>query len=168
VPCQSVTPIEMYARIIVALDGSLLAEEILPHVAALAEKFDSTVILVRAVLPIEKVAAFVEPSIGAVPVDPSLIEETVESELEEAQKYLEHVANSLRPKGLKVQTECPPGTAADAIVESARRTNAELIALTTHGRGGLGRLIFGSVADAVLQHAPCPVLLLRSRNKNAD
>src|SRR5437879_11620232 len=144
----------VYARIIIALDGSPLAEEILPHVATLAEKFDSTVILLRAVLPIDKVAALVEPSIGAVPIDPSLIEETVETELEEAERYLEHVANSLRPRGIKVQTERPAGSATDAIVDSVRRNSAELIALTTPGGGGLCRLVFGRVSDGVLRQAP--------------
>ena len=152
----------MYDRIAVALDGSPLAEQILPHVVALAEKFGSALILVRAVLPVEKVAALVEPAVAGVPVDPTLIEETIESEERDARTYLEHVANALRQRGISVQTEHPQGVAAEVIVDAARRAQANLIALTTHGRSGLGRLIFGSVADEVLHKAPSPVLLVRS------
>jgi nucleotide-binding universal stress UspA family protein len=56
------------------------------------------------------------------------------------------------------------GEAADAIVEQAAENGANLIIMSSHGRGGLGRLVFGSVADAVLRHSPVPVLLLRSSN----
>jgi len=143
----------MYDRIAVALDGSPLAEQILPHVEALAERFGSTLVLVRAILPVQKVAALVEPSVAGVPLDPMLIEETIESEEHDARTYLEHVANALRQRGFSVQTEHPHGVAAEAIVEAARRAQADLIALTTHGRSGLGRLIFGSVAEEVLRKA---------------
>jgi nucleotide-binding universal stress UspA family protein len=156
----------MYERIVVALDGSALAEKILPHVEALAEKFGSTLTLVRAVMPVEKVAALIEPAVAEVPVDPGLIEETVEAEEGEARAYLEHVADALRRPGIKVQTEVPLDSAVEAIVDCARRTQADLVGLTTHGRSGLSRLVFGSVADGVLRGAPCPVLLARSREKS--
>jgi len=153
----------VYERIVVALDGSAVAEQILPHVRALAEKFGSTLILVRAIMPVEKVAALIEPSIGGVPLDPELIEETIESEEHEATTYLEHVANDLRLRGLTVNTEDPPGAAVDVILDCARQTQADLIALTTHGRSGLQRIVYGSVADGVVRRAPCPVLLVRVR-----
>lgn len=151
----------MYERIVVALDGSPLAEQILPYVTALAEKFGSTLTLAQAIMPIEKLAALVEPAAGGVPLDPSIIEETTETEEQEARAYLEQVADRLGQRGLGVNIEIPQGSAAEAIVESARKTRAELIALTTHGRSGLRRLVFGSVADGVLRSAPCPVLLVR-------
>jgi nucleotide-binding universal stress UspA family protein len=152
----------MYERIVVALDGSELAERILPHVEALAEKFGSSVTLVRAIMPLAQIAALVEPASGGVALDPTLIDETVESEEHEAAAYLEHVANALRQRGLTVQTEHPEGPPEQALLECATRLNADLIALTTHGRGGLERLFFGSVADSVLRKAPCPVLLVRT------
>jgi nucleotide-binding universal stress UspA family protein len=152
----------MYDRIIVALDGSPLAEQVLSHVEALAERFGSTLILVRAILPLGKVAALVEPGVAGVPVDPTLVEEMIESEEHDAHTYLEHVANAFRQRSISVQTEHPYGVAAEAIVDATRRAQADLIALTTHGRSGLGRLIFGSVADEVLHKAPGPVLLVRS------
>jgi nucleotide-binding universal stress UspA family protein len=153
----------VYERIVVALDGSAMAEQILPYVEALAEKFASSLTLMRAIMPIEKVAALVEPAIGGVPLDPSLIEDTVESEEHEATTYLEHVANDLRLRGLTVNVEIPQGSAVDTILECARQTQADLIALTTHGRSGLQRLVYGSVADGVVRQATSPVLLVRVR-----
>ncbi|HEY0581479.1 MAG TPA: universal stress protein [Chloroflexota bacterium] len=153
----------MYDRIIVALDGSPLAEQVLPHVEALAEKFSSTIILVRAIMPVTQVAALVEPSIGGVPLDPTLIEETIESEEEEAEGYLATVASALRLKGLQVESERAEGPAAEAIVECATLRHADLIGLTTRGRSGLSKLVFGSVAESVLKKASCPCLLVKAR-----
>lgn len=152
----------MYERIAVALDGSPLAEQILPHVETLAEHFGSTLILVRAVLPVENVAALVDPVISGVPLDPTLVQDTTEADEQEARTYLDQVATALRQRGISVQTEQPHGAAAEAIVDTARRAHADLIALTTHGRSGLGRLLFGSVADEVLHKTTRPVLLVRS------
>jgi nucleotide-binding universal stress UspA family protein len=60
-----------------------------------------------------------------------------------------------------LELQQPEGTAAEMILEHARRMKTDLIALTTHGRSGLGRVVFGSVADEVLRKAPCPVLLVQ-------
>jgi nucleotide-binding universal stress UspA family protein len=152
----------MYDRILVALDGSVLAEQIVPHVEALAERFGSTVILLRAIPPpsviIPGAGAGAEPVAGAV-VDPTPI---VEAERQQATTYLEAVADRLKAKGYTVDCEEPEGHADEILVRRARDLGVGLIALTTHGRGGLARAIFGSVADAVLRKAPCPVLLVRA------
>jgi nucleotide-binding universal stress UspA family protein len=155
----------MYTRIIVALDGSELAERVLPYVEALAEKFGSAVILLRATAPPEVLAASAAgtgpplmPADRPMPVDPTPI---IEAERQEAASYLGMLAGRLRRRGLAVTHEHHEGLAADVIVARARESRAALIAMTTHGRGGLGRLLFGSTADAVLRHAPCPVLLVR-------
>jgi nucleotide-binding universal stress UspA family protein len=148
----------MYARILAALDGSELGERILPHVEALAEKFGSAVTLLMVTTPVERAVA-AEAITGTdafVDVMP-----LVEEERREAAKYLEHMADRLRSRGLAVQCEQPQGTAAEMILEHAHRMNTDLIALTTHGRSGLRRVVFGSVADEVLRKAPCPVLLVR-------
>jgi nucleotide-binding universal stress UspA family protein len=63
--------------------------------------------------------------------------------------------------GIAVETSTPEGPPEHAILEAARGWPADLIVMTTHGRTGLGRLVFGSVAEAVLRSAPCPVLLIR-------
>jgi nucleotide-binding universal stress UspA family protein len=155
----------MYRRILVALDGSTAAEQVLPHVEALAERFGATVLLLRAVTPPERlIAAAADPSSGMV-VDPEPFLEAEEAEQEDAQAYLGTTARRLEARGVPVEVEAPEADAADVIVVRARERAADLIAMTTHGRGGLGRLIFGSVADAVLRTAPCPVLLVRIHDR---
>ena len=150
----------MYRRILVALDGSELAERILPHVEALSEKFGAAVTLLRATTPPETLLAataqggtVVEP-----PIDPTPV---VEAEEEDAENYLRAVADRLRRDGVTIDAEHSEGDPAQTILSRARELPADLIAMTTHGRGGLGRVVFGSVADEVLRHASCPVLLVR-------
>jgi nucleotide-binding universal stress UspA family protein len=151
----------MYGHILVALDGSELAEQILPHVEALAARFGSRVTLLRATTPRETIIA--ETSVGAAPIAPGLVDPTpiVEAEQAEAQSYLEATAARLRASGLSVAQEQLEGAADEAILERAAALGVDLLALTTHGRGGLGRLVFGSVADRVLRKTTCPVLLVR-------
>ena len=158
----------MFERILVALDGSELAERVLPAVEQLAEKFSSTVILLRATISPEELATmttpqsgFGWPAMGAPPgplVNPL---EITKADLEEATNYLDSIAERFRAKGLEVLVETPDERAQDAILDCAGRLGVDLIAMTTHGRGGLGRLFYGSVAEHILHHAPCPVLLVR-------
>ena len=148
----------MYERIVVALDGSEVAERVLTYVEPLAEKFGAAVSLVRATAPLESgPAAQVAMESGGT-IDPVPL---VEAERREAAEYLERVVDRLRARGLSVTAAQPEGAAAESIVEHARGARADLIAMTTHGRSGLGRLVLGSVADAVMRNAACPVLLVR-------
>ena len=151
----------MYRHILVALDGSPGAEQVLPHVEALASQFNADLFLLQAVTPPERLlAAAMDPTTGAVS-DPEPLLEAEEAEEEDAQRYLQRLAARLGAGELRVAFEAPEADAARAIVERAREHSTDLIAMTTHGRSGLGRLVFGSVAEAVLRHAPCPVLLVR-------
>jgi nucleotide-binding universal stress UspA family protein len=148
----------MYKRIVVALDGSAAAERILPHVEALAERFGSTLVLLRATAPAEPglVGEAVLMSGGA--LDRAAI---MDAPRQEAADYLAGLADRLRQRGLAIDTAQPEGEPAQVIVQHLRREGAGLLAMTTHGRGGLARAVFGSVAEAVLGQAPCPVLLVR-------
>jgi nucleotide-binding universal stress UspA family protein len=145
----------MYQRILAALDGSDLSEEVLPHVEALAKKFGSTVLLLR-VHPLLSAGAVA----AAPPQDPTQVHR---AELQAAESYLTAVAERLRARGCQVETELRTGSPAEEIIARAQATGADLIAMTTHGRGGLGRLVFGSVTSAVLPKAPCPMLVVRAR-----
>jgi nucleotide-binding universal stress UspA family protein len=152
----------VYQRILVALDGSDVAERALPHAEALAEKFGATLVLVRATTaPAEIMAA--EAGAGVIPVSPMVADpvEVTAAERRDAAAYLRGVAERLRAHGRTVEVDEPEGRAGEAIVARAEEGEADLIAMTTHGRGGIGRAFFGSVADEVLRHAPCPVLLVR-------
>jgi nucleotide-binding universal stress UspA family protein len=153
----------MYSRLLVALDGSTEAERVLPHVEALATAFGSTVTLLRTCMSTEAVMA---QTAGMGPdaddaiavMDPTPI---VDAERQAVIEYLDGISARLREHGITVTTEHPQGSAEDMIVERAAALSVDLVMMTTHGRSGLGRMFFGSVADSVLRHAACPVLLVR-------
>ena len=136
-----------FKKILVPLDGSLLAEHALGKVVELAAG-GAAVLLVRAA------EAHSLPG-----VDPTEMQVEV---VREAEEYLARVAARLEREDIRdVQTSVWYGPAASAIVEAARLRGADLIVMSTHGRSGLGRLILGSVAEAVLRSTTTPILLLR-------
>jgi nucleotide-binding universal stress UspA family protein len=165
-PQEGAPAAEAVRHILVPLDGSPLAEQILEPAAALAELTGAAVTLLRVVGPV--------PPPGA-EVPDGLIEEAVQQLLEKtaelqervnagASQGLETAAARLRERGLVVQTRVAVADApAPAILDAAREVGADLIALATHGRRGLKRLLLGSVADKVVRGGTLPVLLLRPR-----
>jgi nucleotide-binding universal stress UspA family protein len=132
--------------IVVALDGSALGQRAVPYAAALAEKVGGRLLLVRAALA----HPFFRDDLAAAQV----------AVIGEAEADLEATAKVLRADGLRVETRVCYGPAASSVVEEARLGQADLIVLSTHGRGGLGRWIYGSVADQVLRRAETPVLVV--------
>ena len=143
----------MYNRALVPLDGSSVAEAIIPFILDIAGPLDIEVVLLRVVEPI---APMVIEGSRHVEV------EDVEARRTDAEEYLAPVAVELRNKGVRVESRVRRGSTTEEIVAAARETGADLIAMSTHGRGGLGRLMFGSVAQAVLGHVDMPVLLMRA------
>jgi nucleotide-binding universal stress UspA family protein len=142
----------MYKRLVIPLDGSRLAEGILPFILQIAGPLDMEVVLVRVVAPIMPMA--IEGRAIFAPAD-------VAAKLNEAQEYLVPLVADLRQRGVRVTTDARYGEPVTEIVAAARETEADIIAMTTHGRGGFGRLLFGSVAEAVLRQAEIPVLMMR-------
>ena len=143
----------MYKRALIPLDGSPVAETIIPFIVDIAGPLDMEVVLLRVVEPI---APLVVEGSRHVEV------EDVEARRADAEEYLEPIALELRNKAVRIQSRVRRGNPAEQIVAAARETGADLIAMSTHGRGGLGRLVFGSVAQAVLRHVETPVLLIRA------
>lgn len=143
-------------RILVPLDGSELSEAILPFVERLAGPFDFAIDLLRVV----------ESPLSAVAVElPGQAGELVELgriAAVEAERYLTKVAAALEGKGLRVRWAVAEGSTVEAIQRHARESGAGLIAMTTHGRTGLGRLVLGSVAERVLRRAEVPVIILKA------
>lgn len=148
----------MYKRVLVPLDGSSLAESIMPFILQIAGPLDMEVVLLRVLQPL--VPVVIEGSRHVEAEDP-------ETRQADARSYLECVAASLIERGVRVSTEVRDGNPAEEIVAVARTVGADMIAMTTHGRTGLGRLLFGSVAQAVLRQAEIPVLLLRQTERAA-
>ncbi len=137
----------MFKKILVPLDGSQIAESILPQVENLARIHDAEVVLIR--------VAFSHALTN---------EKLAERELQavaDAKAYLTGVEGRFKSAGIKVSSLTPCGHAADKIVEHARISNCDLIAMSTHGRSGLGQFVLGSVAIKVLHVATVPVLLYR-------
>jgi nucleotide-binding universal stress UspA family protein len=148
----------MFTRILVCLDGSELAEQILPYVAELSLRFKSKVTLLQV---IASTAAMGTP---AVTMPPSytfpLTRDIQDSVARSVKGYLESVAERLRGKGTYVDTDVIEGTAGQAIVRFADDHAADLIALATQGHSGLRRMVFGSVADFVVRESGLPILLI--------
>ena len=147
----------MYHNILVPLDGSALAEAALHHAEALALEFKSNITLLRIIIsPYQLIATDLVLS-GTVAEIPGL--------RDQAMQYLQGVSGELREKGISFQTAILDGPVPDAITDYARAEHIDLIVMSTHGRGGISRWVYGSVAEKVLQAAPCPVLLIRASGK---
>jgi nucleotide-binding universal stress UspA family protein len=144
----------MYAKIIVPLDGSSLAEGVLDHVKALAACMSSEVVLLT-------VLGY--PHYDYLITDPEMAASLRDSLQADGCAYLERIAADLRAGGLKVSLEVvsPAGPVADAIIDFAKEKHADLIAMSTHGRTGPARWFLGSVADRVVRGAGMPVLMVR-------
>lgn len=159
----------MYGKILVPLDGSELAEGVVAHVEELARRFQSEVTLMQVVAPLSKLVAetspaSLEPTGAGAAVGLEAAAEAVKAEHEGARTYLDGIAGRLKAAGISVRVEVTEGMAGDAIVDYAHHHELDLIAMSTHGRSGLLRLFYGSVADHVLRHAGTPVLLIRSKS----
>ncbi len=145
----------MYHRILVPLDGSLLAAQALPHIENLAAE-GARVTLLQVVPP---PATVLSPEM-AVPVPVGEGEHLKE----EARAYLRSQAAGIVADDFTVDIDVVESDdPAAAIVQYAREKGVDLIMMCTHGRGGLSRLVFGSVAEAVARQAPCPVWVMRPR-----
>ena len=135
----------MYRTILVPLDGSLIAERVLPFVQTLARASGGRIVLVRAALE--------SPSDGT---DSA---EERRAAMRESEEYLQMTAAQL-DADVDVETAAYYGEAAEVILQQARERNVDLVVMSTHGRSGLGRWIYGSVADRVMRHAEVPVMLI--------
>jgi nucleotide-binding universal stress UspA family protein len=141
----------MFKKILVPLDGSTLAEAILPQVTELAKAIEAEVLLLRVAL------AHVFPG-----VDPAEEEVRV---IRAAEAYVEALAGKLAEKGVRVRTAVRYGKSAPEIIDHIAANEVTLVAMSTHGRSGLSRLVMGSVAEEVVRNAGVPVLLVRAPGK---
>ena len=142
----------MLQHILVGLDGSPLAETILASVSILAKALGAEVTLLHAVHLSEDMQKD-EPS--------RLLQPAIQHAETQAQDYLSRVAQRLSNSGIKVRSQVTVGDAVTAIVRTAQQQGIDLIALSTHGRSGLTRWFYGSVAEKVLHTTHTPLLLVR-------
>ncbi|MBI4673207.1 MAG: universal stress protein [Chloroflexi bacterium] len=149
----------MYRKILVPLDGSELAERVLPQVEPLARCLNAELILLRVPVYAYEGAHAVSGFHGYATLP--LPEERVEA-IKEAHDYLDRIKQDLVTRGLQVSTVLKEGETSESIIEFAQTQDVDLIAMSTHGRTGLRRAIFGSVAEDVLRRTGKPVLLIRA------
>ncbi len=146
----------MYKTILVPLDESKRAEAILPHVESLALRFGAKVIFFRVQ---ETAVLFGYDEM----VDMSKYLEVRNSQRKETEAYLDSLQGEFRTKGIEARWLIGQGSVVAAIISAAERENIDLVAMASHGRGGLSRTFYGSVAAGVLQRIDRPLLLIRSR-----
>jgi len=138
---------DKFDRILVPLDGSECAENILPKVEKLATDLKASIALLR--------VAYASTFPG---VDPTEAEVTV---VREAEDYLRKIEERLKAKGFRVDSHVRYGDEAEEIMDHAGQKDIDLIAMSTHGRSGVKRFLLGSVAEKILRHSPKPIFLVR-------
>jgi nucleotide-binding universal stress UspA family protein len=149
----------MYNKILVPLDGSGRAEDILPHVVELALKCHSTVILMRVVeIRIGHDGAEFMSIAGGAELSMAIEEDKISAET-----YLNNVKERLQVKGIGTKTRIGFGRVVDDIILAAKQEQADLIAMASHGRTGAACVFYGCVATGVLHRVDRPLLIIRSQ-----
>jgi len=143
----------MYRKILVPLDGSKVAEGVLPHAKALAYSEGAELILLT-------VGA--NPALDFAFSDPGLAQQAVEEQEDRSKKYITEIEGQLKSAGFKTSTLLRVGSIADVILGVAEELQVDVIAMSTHGRTGPARWLLGSIAERVVRNSKVPVLLIRA------
>ena len=145
----------MYHKILVPLDGSKRAEKILPHVEELARRYKAKVLFLQ-VIEYKTITtpegAFINYS-----------DQEFEEAKKQAEKHLKGLQGEFREKNIESKTHVTYGPVVEGIINMAAQEGVDLIALASHGRGGLSRVFYGSVAAGLLHRVDRPLLIIRSR-----
>ncbi len=147
----------MYENIMVPLDGSELAECVLPHVEAFIKGCHvANVVFVRVVQPPPA------PYAGSYVVIPGRLKKNESAGKYDAKDYLDQVINRLKHEGVELHSEVLVGRVADSLADFTEKNDFDLILIATHGRSGISRWVRGSVADKILRSSNIPVLMVRA------
>ena len=149
----------MLKKILVPLDGSELAEAVLPHVESLAKANDAQVVILRVAL---------NPATEFAMTDPTIAGQMIETLEGSTKEYLNAMYKQLMGQGLQVSMQIAEGPIADSILQVAADEKIDLIAMSTHGRSGVARWLIGSIAEKVVRGANIPVLLVRPPNLKVE
>ncbi len=144
----------MYRRVLVPLDGSKVAEGVLPHAKALAYGEGAEIVLLSVAESPVREFSF---------ADPAMAESVVQAMELRTRKYVAEVEAQLKKDGFNASSVVQAGAAADVILRVAEETRADVIAMSTNGRTGAARWLIGSVADRVARNSKVPVMLIRAR-----
>jgi len=148
----------MYKKVLVPLDGSELAECVLPHVESIAKGCGvKNIVFLRVAEPFQAPAGearsiFTEEEVKRIDSENKAT----------AESYLDQLVKRAKSDGVNIQTEMISGRVADSITEYAIKNEVDLIIIATHGRSGISRWVWGSVADRLLRSSCVPVLMVRA------
>jgi nucleotide-binding universal stress UspA family protein len=167
---QSAVPFDQWPNkeLIVPLDGSELAETVLPHVEALAGAKGlkgARVVLVRACEP-PAMPTYYSPELSEIPLHWGQYAQQETARCKQVStEYLANVERRLKDRGIDVRSEVLMGKASDEVVNYASKDPHRLVVMATHGRSGLSRLVYGSVALNVLVGVSNPIFLVKPAAK---
>jgi nucleotide-binding universal stress UspA family protein len=144
-------------KILVPLDGSKMSEVAIPYAEALAQALGAEMVLFQAFVTPTFVGTYEGRSMS--PAEFKKREEQVRASMMD---YLDHLGRGFQEKGVRTLNVVREGSAADQILEYAEKNGIDLVAMSTHGRSGIGRWVFGSVTDKVLHSGDVAVLTVRA------
>lgn len=137
-----------FNKILLPLDGSELAEKALAPAVALAEAFSAEIVLLRVVVPL------------SIKIDPDLYQRIIDGGQKEAKYYLSGIQLRSLFSTVSVKSDTVVGKAAQSILDYARENEIDLIVMSSQGRSGMSRWVYGSVADKVLHQAECSLAVI--------
>lgn len=152
--------------ILVSLDGSVYAEAALPYAEELAHTFNAEIHLVR-VAETSQVYAMLTPE-AQTPAAAEALNEMIARLVADANTYLSQEAEQLRAKGLSVRMQTLEGFPAEQLLAYEQEAGTDLTVMATHGRSGLSRLVFGSVAERILKLGKTPVMMIQPKGEVAE
>jgi nucleotide-binding universal stress UspA family protein len=157
----------MFERILVPLDGSKVGEAAIPVIKRLlTRRSSSSKVDIYLLAVITLLRHWVVVGEASAPV--SYTEEELSLIKDRVQNYLEKTAESIDGSGVTIHCMVVTGNASEEILKAAGEIDADLIAMSTHGRSGLRRMAFGSITDKILRGASVPVLMVRAPEGTAN
>lgn len=149
----------MFKHILLPLDGSPLSEASIPYAAEVARKFGGHLHLLRCMMLPEATVVGMDVTL------PTMYADVQRVEKEHLERYLERISQRPELEGLVHSSHIPLGAPGQAILDHSEEYRCDLIVMTSHGRSGLSRFVYGSVADKVVHHAQVPVLVVKVSEK---
>ncbi len=147
----------MYKKIMVPLDGSALAECVLPHVEAITKGCAAKELILLRIVEPERVY-----TVSSSPLDPNIASARDSEQRKFAEDYLKQIANRLAATGVACTVKAIVGRVAESLVDYCVKNDIDLIIIATHGRSGITRWVRGSVADKILRSSRIPVMMVRA------
>ncbi len=155
----------MLSHVLVPLDGSELSERALAYARQIVEANGKITLLSVIDVPDYAIAAYYSAGVVAETADRQVM---VDQMIPQTHSYLDKIAETLRSEGFSVKTEAVIGEAARAIIEKSEVLDVDTIVMSTHGRSGFSRWLFGSVTSKVLSGTTCPVFVIPSRKEEVN